>query len=271
MSSHDRTGQSDEDWKRRQDLRAEENIRRFHIEFKDDQGERLELNKGLAEEIERLVNTLDGLSGKHEDPHPQVGMVHKNDPHHDAPMGTDQPQVTDFVVPALIMTAVVTQCLNKALETYQDQINALGERGTDGIKALGASIAETWDRFKADTEQAVEDAKQQITELVSAERTQDRAPAEPEKSTELGGKQVDTDTKEITELQDQQAKERARLEVQVKEAAKAMAERYEGKPEKDAVLQAQADAAKVAREAQAREHQAQLQRLQEQQLQAPTR
>jgi hypothetical protein len=263
MSSYDRAGQSDEEWKRRQDARAEENERQFHIKFEKDQAGRTDSYKTLAENIEELVKTLNGLNGRAEDLRPLTGMVQKHDPHQDAPMGAEHPQITDLLVPSLIVTGYVLQGLNKALEAHRDQIHSVSEQSIDGIRALGASIAETWDQFKLDTEQVIEDVKQQMTELVSPER----APAgQQEKSTELGGEHVDKDTAEIRKLHDEQEKQRAELDKRVTEQKDQLTKQYEG-PEQEKHLEALKEAAKNAATDLARRQEAEMQRLLEQQMQ----
>jgi hypothetical protein len=225
-----------------------------------------DLNDDLAKLVQS-VNDLAKYLGK--DPaaaQPVAGVAHHHDYHHDAVISADHGLAGDLALPATLAAVFLVQQLTDTLKSVMDAKDALlDERDTS---ALSAKIAETWDQFKADTGQVIDDVKQQMTELLSPERTQDQAPAQQQAtSAEIGGPQVDKDTAEIRKLEDKQEKERADQAERVAERRDQLAEKYEGSPEQEQYLKQFDDAARQAEAALARQQAAELQRLQEQQLQ----
>jgi hypothetical protein len=250
-----------EDWKRRQEQLRPKN-----------------LNGELAKLVKSLNELGTHLGAQPDDPHPVAGVAHHHDYHQDVVIA-DHGLSGDLALPATIAALLVMQEMTKALQSVKGLIDSpLGEQSIEGIKEISASIGEVWDQFKADTEQVIEDVKEQMTELLSPERMQARPAAEQqEKSTEIGGKQVDADIAEIRrqqdeqELKDAQEKERAGQTAQVAERREQLAKKYEGSPDQGQYLKQFDEAAKLAADALARQQAAQLQKLQEQQRQGPVR
>lgn len=250
-----------EDWKRRQE----------QLRPKD-------LNKDLGKLLESLNELGKQLPPQPDDPHPVAGVAHHHDYHQDVVIA-DHGLSGDLALPATLGAVFLVQQLTDALKSINGLIQSpLGEQSIDGLKEISASIGEVWDQFKADTEQVIEDVKEQMTELLSPERMQDRTPAEQqEKSTEIGGKQVDADIAQIRrdqdeqELKDQQEKDRAGQDAQVAERREQLAKKYEDSPDQEKYLKQFDEAAKLAADALARQQAAQLQKLQEQQLNPPVR
>jgi len=239
-----------EDWKRRQE----------QLRPKD-------LNNDLAKLVQNLNDLGKYLGAQPDAPQPVAGVAHHHDYHQDVVIA-DHGLSGDLALPAALAAVLVVQELNEALESVKGLIESpLGEQSIDAIKEISTSIGEVWDQFKADVGQVIEDVKQQMTELVSPERAQDRAPAgQQEKSTELGGEHVDKDTAEIRKLHDEQEKQRAELDKRVTEQKDQLTKQYEG-PEQEKHLEALKEAAENAAEALARRQEAEMQRLLEQQMQ----
>jgi hypothetical protein len=108
---------------------------------------------------------------KHLDPEPQseVGVPH----HHDEWVSADHGAFAgDLSLPAVL---VVVEALNKVDDFINGPRQLLGEKT---VEEIGASVAKVWDQFKEDAAQVIEDVMQQMTELVSPEKTQDQASIE---------------------------------------------------------------------------------------------
>lgn len=89
----------------------------------------------------------------------------------------------------------------------------------------------------------------------------------PDQSVEIGGPEVDAEIAEIKKLQIEQEKVRADQAAQVAEFRDQLAEKYEGSPEQEKHLEEFDKVAAAADEKLVREQAAELQKLQEQQLQ----
>lgn len=305
MRNHDRPGQSADGWKERQDISAEERARQFQAEFKERQDKsKGDLNDALVDLSQFFNKLTDHLSAKAEHQQTTVGVAHR-DYHQDAVISADYGHVSDLALPATLATVVLVQKLTDTLKDISGLIDSpLTERGIDEISA---GIAEVWDQFKIAAEQVIEDVKQQMTELLSPEKTQDQAPVEQhapdaemtafkdreakeladqtaqtaereqETSAEIGGPQVDKDMAEIrrqqdaeeqlSKLQNEQEKMRDEQAAQVDERRDQLAKKYEDSPDQEKHLEEFEKAAEAAQEALARQQAAELQRLQEQQLQ----
>jgi hypothetical protein len=103
--------------------------------------------------------------------HQHVGIAD----HHDTVVQADHGHASDLSLPAVL---AVYQVVMKLAETvnFMDEQKAL--IGKENLEKIGANIAEMWDRFADGTAQIIEDAKQQMIELVSLDKTQDRVPDE---------------------------------------------------------------------------------------------
>lgn len=271
MSSNDRPGQ---------DAHVQKWVRQYLASLGEgkDRPTLDDLNDALAEDIQHM-NEAASHEGVTTAEHQQkTTEVHHHDYHQDVVISGGH-ALTGAEPLGAIAFVVVMQKMTEALQKIDDlNLVAVGEQTIDELKALSTSIGEVWDQFKADTEQVIEDVKEQMTELLSPERAQARPPAgQQEKSTELGGKQVDADIAEIRRQQDEQElkgaqeKERAGQAAQVAERREQLAKKYEGSPDQEQYLKQFDEAAKLAADALARQQAAQLQKLQEQQLQGPVR
>jgi hypothetical protein len=89
----------------------------------------------------------------------------------------------------------------------------------------------------------------------------------PDQSVEIGGPKVEAEIAEIRKLQDEQEKVRADQAAQVAEFRDQLAKKYEDSPEQEKHLKEFDNAAKVADDTLVRQQAAELQKLQEQQLQ----
>jgi hypothetical protein len=89
----------------------------------------------------------------------------------------------------------------------------------------------------------------------------------PDRSVEIGGPQVEADIAEIIKLQDEQRKARDDQAAKVAESRDQLAKKYEDSPEQEKYLKEFDKASKGAEDTLARQQDAALEKLQEQQLQ----
>jgi hypothetical protein len=311
MSRRERPGQSAENWKERQDALAEERDRKFLADLSErqDKSKPEDLNDALAELVHNVGDLAKYLGAKDTEIQQTTGVPSD----HDAVVSAHHGLAGDLGLPSAFLVFSVVQGLTKAaaFANSQIRINVLGEKPAEEIVS---NLAKAWDQFKDSTEQIIEDVKQQMTELVSLEKT-DQAPIErsdateqpdaglrtqekvqpdapdpemtalqndqakeqsvqgterkQETSVEIGGAKVDAEIAEIRKLQDEQEKVRDDQAAYAGERRTQLAEKYAGSPEQEKHLKEFDKAAKVADDTLVRQQDAELQKLQEQQLQRP--
>jgi hypothetical protein len=244
-----------------------------HQKFLDDLKERQDrfklgdFNESLDEVVKALNNLTHYLGVQPDELQSTIGAA----PHHDyhQEVATSADHVGDLVLPAAVAAVVIMQNAIDALGKFTEWKDFL----LDGqsLEETSAKIADVWQQFKASTEQVIEDVQQQMTELVSPEKTQEQdaptAERAQETPVEIGGPQVEAEIAEITEMQERHEKERADQAAQVAEFEKNLAERYKESPEKEERLDDFKEAAAEAAELQAKQQALELQQLQERQLQ----
>jgi hypothetical protein len=173
MSRDDR--QSDENWKVQQDRRIEEHVRKFLADLNARQDQVDPKNQDFGEALHDISDFVDHLA-EYVNPsgtevHQHVGIAD----HHDTVVQADHGHASDLSLPAVLAVYQVVMKLAEMVNFMDEQKALIGK---ENLEKIGANIAEMWDRFADGTAQIIEDAKQQMIELVSLDKTQDRVPDE---------------------------------------------------------------------------------------------
>jgi hypothetical protein len=297
MSRDDRPGESDENWKKRQDERVDAGAGKFQEYMREKQDKARPDGGDAADALADLIEPKDGPATHQPPADKGIHYIVGTPDHHEVAVHSDHAAQGDPFVAILVFADLMRR--------FQDAVDVAGMVNRvndmlDGrpLEALRTGIAKELEKFSDTVEQALDDVQQRITELVSRDKTpevvQPDAPAQevthpgqepvapaqepsrpqqeavaPEKAQDKA--EPDAHDPAAVALEEKQTRERAELDQKLTAGRERLEARIADKPTdvRDGLRDSFNAAAKDARAEQATQHAEEHRKLKEQERPRP--